>query len=200
MPKEKLAHHPQPTEYDKDKAAARVCYVQGGGGNLGSGLFVEWNGRPCIITNNHILQDEQQAGEATVLFNYRISKDTAILCHTLRGVLFLSSPFSEPMNSPMVDADHLDYTLVEVAELSTVTPLVLWPTFDARVQNHSQWSRAQVCVIDRAPLWRRAGVTAGSNTIKGWKHTLLHTLHRNTCRLLLFPSILTHEKLATARV
>jgi len=147
MPKEKLAPHPQPTDYDKDKAAARVCYVQGAGGNLGSGRFVDWNGRPCIITNNHILQDEQQAGEATVLFNYRISKDTAILCHTLRGVLILSSPFSEPMNSRMVDADHLDYTLVEVAELSTVTPLVLWPTFDARVQNHSQWSRAQVCVI-----------------------------------------------------
>jgi hypothetical protein len=156
MSKQRAARCPQPSDLDKEEAAARVCYVQGGEAK-GSGLLVEWKGRPCIITNNHVLKNEEQAEKATVLFDYRRTKDTAIRCTTLPGPegLFFSSPFSQPMNSALVDAHHLDYTLVEVeaadvlklSEKLSIEPLVLWPTFEARETQRNQWHLAQACVI-----------------------------------------------------
>jgi len=156
MSKQRVAMCPQPFDLDKEEAAARVCYVQSGEAK-GSGLLVEWNGRPCIITNNHVLENEEHAKNATVLFNYRRSKDTASKCRPLDDPdgLFVCSPFSQPMNSALVDAHHLDYTLVEVeaadvAKLSdrlSIKPLVLWPTFEAREDQQNQWYEAQACVI-----------------------------------------------------
>mmetsp|Transcript_11853 Transcript_11853/g.28754 ORF Transcript_11853/g.28754 Transcript_11853/m.28754 type:complete len:98 (-) Transcript_11853:955-1248(-) len=73
MSKQRVAMCPQPFDLDKEEAAARVCYVQSGEAK-GSGLLVEWKGRPCIITNNHVLEHEEHAKNATVLFNYRLPK------------------------------------------------------------------------------------------------------------------------------
>ena len=127
-----------PEDGDKDATKQGVCFIQSPNG-VGSGLLVAWRKHPCVLTNNHVIDREVTAKKAQALFGYsrRSNKDSAAPAPMLSepGDLFFTSPFKPPLDSKVVDADHLDYSLIQVDDRGLprdVEPLTLWPGYDAR--------------------------------------------------------------------
>ena len=138
MPRE-ISQGLKPAEdgYKTDRKAC-VFMVQGPDGP-GSGLLVKWRGIPCALTNNHVLPDEDAARGALVFFDYTKTheKDALVPCKLLSvaGGLFFCSPFLPPLDSHEVDAEHLDYVLVQIESVGLpagADAQELWPGPDAR--------------------------------------------------------------------
>ena len=71
----------------KNSREAGVCFIQGS--PPGTGVLVSWRGQTCILTNQHVINDEEIARGSFALFGYddHGNKDAAWRCPLLPELL-----------------------------------------------------------------------------------------------------------------
>lgn len=85
------------------QASRSVCKVMVSNGNLGTGFILRGG---YLLTNNHVIEDQEQAANSKIVFNFQVDVDgnpQPTKEYPLDASFFFTSPF-----------DQLDYSLVKV--------------------------------------------------------------------------------------
>jgi V8-like Glu-specific endopeptidase len=111
------------------RQAKSVCCILKANGETGTGCLV---GDDLLLTSAHVLPDIASANGATARFNFEDGEDDAsaeggIDEYRLDTATFISSPYRSPEDGG-VDADHLDYTLVDVKRRGRRSASQVWGT------------------------------------------------------------------------
>lgn len=132
--------------------AAAVAHITIPGVGTGTGFLI---GRDVLLTNNHVLPTVSSATQAIVRFNYEDALDglprepRIVRCDP--GAGFHTSPYTDG-----VLADHLDYTVVRLAEpvgedygaIPLSTDAHVAPPLDVVIIQHPAGEKKQIAIAD----------------------------------------------------